>query len=313
MGRTTGSAMVADAAAEDGVSDNPFAATPGAPSSLSAEDEAELREELAEVEREVAESRKARDGMSVLAAHRSAESSVTRILRETESQLDDSAASRRRATIAHLKAAVAATRADRDDGEDIAATEVEEDMGLYRDDLDRVVRPRRPSDGRTVTTPRRMAPLMLVSEQRIDLPKGGDAADVRPRRITSGNLALLDDADQAAEFDDLDDDDEDDEDVGAPAGDIGNSIEFADYVTRMGAVELIDLLEAAAAYSAFVEGRPSFSRPALMKQVGGYTFTREEGLRAFGTLLRQGKIQKMKRGQFAISPTSRFRPETVVR
>ncbi len=39
-------------------------------------------------------------------------------------------------------------------------------------------------------------------------------------------------------------------------------------------------------------------------------FTREEGLRSFGILLRRGKIKKIKRGQFQIADKTRFNPET---
>jgi hypothetical protein len=266
------------------------------PSSLSDEEEADLMRELAEVEREAEDQRPARAGKAVFEKHRSAEASVTRILRETESQLDDTEASRRRSTIAHLKAAVAATRADRDRGTD--EDEGDDDLDRYRDDLDRVVRPRRPADGRGASAPRRLAPLMLVSEQRVDLPVSADANGdaVRPRRITTGNLAL--------KQDDLDEDD---------GGLFGDSTSFTDYVVRMGATELPDLLEAAAAYAAYVEGRPHFSRPQLMEQVASFgdgSFSREDGLRSFGTLLRQGKIQRLKRGQFTIAKSSRFRPES---
>ena len=38
-------------------------------------------------------------------------------------------------------------------------------------------------------------------------------------------------------------------------------------------------------------------------------YTREDGLRSFGMLLRQGKIQKVRRGQFAIADNSRFMAE----
>ena len=82
----------------------------------------------------------------------------------------------------------------------------------------------------------------------------------------------------------------------------------------MGANELSDLLEAAAAYAAFVEGEPHFSRPQLMRRVAQSTlvneFSREAGLRTFGQLLRQGRLQKLKRGQFTVSPESRFNPDS---
>jgi hypothetical protein len=268
-----------------------------ADTSLSPEDEAALLRDLAEVEREVAESRKARDGKSVLEANRSAESSVSRILRETESQLDDSEASRRRATIAHLKAAVAATRADRDETDEPKADEGDEDLDRYRDDLDRVVRPHRPSEERVVTRPRKLAPLMLVSEQRIDLPAYGPGADVQPRRITAGNLALDDDDEDFPEFGDL--------------SGIEQDTSFADYARTVGATGLTDLIEAAAAYAAYVQGRPAFTRPTLLRQVAGQygqSLTREDALRAFGSLLRQGKIQKLRRGQFSITKASRYHP-----
>lgn len=277
-------------------------------SSLSAAEEADLMQELAEVEREAGEGRPPRGGKSIFEAHRGAEASVTRILRETESQLDDSEASRRRSTIAHLKAAVAATRADRDSG---APSAEDDDTEVYRDDLDRVVRPKRPAeDGRGATAPavRRMAPLMLVSEQRIDLPvRAAEDPDVRPRRVTTANLALMSEMelDETAAGDETDNESL-----------FADSTSFTEYADRMGATDLPELLEAAAAYSAYVEGRPHFSRPQLMKQIASFgdaEFSREDGLRSFGALLRQGKIQKLKRGQFTIAKGSRFRPESFQR
>ena len=81
----------------------------------------------------------------------------------------------------------------------------------------------------------------------------------------------------------------------------------------MGARDLPDLLEAAAAYASFVEGQPSFSRPEIMKRVARVDPTlqlsREDGLRSFGQLLRQGKFRKLERGQFTISESTRFKPE----
>ncbi len=216
-----------------------------------------------------------------------------RILEQTNSRMDDSEGNRRRSAIAHLKAAVAATKADRllkriKQPEEQAA----EDQSQYRDDLAKVVRPRRTeTETREEKTERpemieeKASPLMLVSELRVDEDDADKADMIAPRRVNTETLDL--------------------EEGQADEG-------FVQFAKKMGATELPDLLEAAAAYSAFVEGRKEFSRPQLMRAVASVDqgeFTREAGLRSFGQLLRQGKIQKLKRGQFTITAETRFNPE----
>ena len=39
-------------------------------------------------------------------------------------------------------------------------------------------------------------------------------------------------------------------------------------------------------------------------------FSREDGLRSFGQLLRQGKIEKISGGRFAVSDRISFKPDT---
>lgn len=207
------------------------------------------------------------------------ENDVGRILAETDNKMNEGEGIRRRRVISQMRAAVAATKADRlvsrrvMTPEDEAAAEQEP----YRDALSEVV-------GKVSRSPVKdgsarkgsVAPLVLVSSQRVDdvraTPK---PASVLPRLYEDGEG-------------------------------------FAGFVKAMGAKELSELLEAAAAYTAFVEGQPSFSRPEIMKRVArvdpALKLTREDGLRSFGQLLRQGKFQKLERGQFTVAKNTRFNP-----
>nr|WP_131618167.1 hypothetical protein [Roseivivax marinus] len=218
------------------------------------------------------------------------EPAVSRLMDETDREFREPEGNRRRSAIAHLRAAVAATRADRLLGkrkDDSAATEP------YREDLATVVRPRRPQPvadaPETATrsqrpTPARPAPLKLVAEQRVNAE---EAEAVRPRRIHR-------DAIEATE---------------ASAAD-GPS--FADYAAKVGAHDLSELLEAAAAYLSFVEQRPQFSRPQLMtmlREAEPAETSREDRLRSFGQLLREGKIAKIEGGRFTVSDRIGFRPK----
>lgn len=106
-----------------------------------------------------------------------------RLFAATESRMGNADTTRRRANIAHLKAAVAARSAERElapDAEDDA-----DDAAEYREDLAQVMRPRRVRvDVTRRAEAARPKPLVLVSEQRIDDAAqivGGEA--VRPRRV----------------------------------------------------------------------------------------------------------------------------------
>ena len=246
--------------------------------------------DLQTAEAEDAEGDEEADKIAAFEPEETGDAAFDRILGETNSRMDDSEGNRRRSAIAHLKAAVAATKADRllkriKQPEEKAA----EEQSQYRDDLAHVVRPNRPaaeeSDEKTERPKmleEKSSPLMLVSELRVD-EEGEPAEAIAPRRVE-----------------------------GEEAGDAEYDQGFAEFAQQMGAVELPDLLEAAAAYSAFVEGQKEFSRPQLMRRVAsvdGGDHSREQGLRSFGQLLRQGKIQKLKRGQFTITTETRFNPE----
>ena len=207
---------------------------------------------------------------------------VSRLMAEADNQMEEPEGSGRRNAFAHLKAAVMAKKADADIGNDSL-----QDEGAFRTDLASVVKPRRPTAG-SVRAGRpdgtRPAPLKLVAEQRVDIddtPKG----PVRPRRVAA---------------------------VQDPVQDADNAGNFADYASDLGAHNLPALLEAAASYLSFVEGRDEFSRPQLMtkvRQVEHGDFSREDGLRSFGQLLRAGKIEKIKGGRFAVTGDIGYRPD----
>ena len=73
---------------------------------------------------------------------------------------------------------------------------------------------------------------------------------------------------------------------------------FAEYAESVGARDLPELLEAAAAYMSFVERHEQFSRPQLMtkvRQVETEESSREDRLRSFGQLLREGGPRAIRR------------------
>ena len=250
------------------------------------------------------------------------EAAVDRLLAQTNTELEVPETKRRRSAIAHLKAAVLATVADRKSNPTARAEVAEVKMDPYRKDLDQAVRPTT-----AILAGDRPAPLVLVSAQRIDrkrdavadanrpmpqivssgpapqsAPSNAPMMPVRPRRVTSGGLAQA----MSAELGD-EDGDPDLEDMGTILGD-GARQSFAEFAENLGATSLAELIEAAGAYCTVVLDRPSFSRPLLFQQIltmpNMEGANREEGLRGFGKLLRDGRIQKTVRGQFALSDTS---------
>jgi len=295
--------------------------TPSAESSLDADEEADLMRELAEVEAELLASNQDSAQISEVQAETDApspksapeqaadsasarevtsranpqttpppDSDVTRLMEAAESKLGDPDNATSRETYSHLRAAVAAAEADRSASPTSAKTDEAEP---YREDLASVVRPRRPEAGEATRsrstgsrTGSRPAPLKLVAEQRIEPEVKTSAKPVRPRRIS-----------MAA-----------DDTPSAQAEAFGS---FTDYVQDLGATELHEMLEAAASYLSFVEGRDKFSRPQLMnkvRSVGHGDFNRENGLRSIGQLLREGKIERSDNGQFTATDDIGFRP-----
>ena len=310
---------------------------PSAESSLSPEAEADLMRELAEAEADDAQDDEGDwDGLldadteavladeenlltsspetalanaqdlSSLLIDREADDEMGRLMAETETQLSEPEHTRRKTTIQHLKAAFAAKRAD---GDSIDETKGNDSVA-YREDLEQAVKPRRPVLGGSRKTARLesadSAPLKLVAEQRIvpDEKKSEPSMrptlvkPVRPRRIRNSSAAV------AEEF-------EMDTDAIASTEAPEPKVDFGVFAQQMGVDKLPELLEAAASFMTFVEEYEKFSRPQVMtlvREVMGDNYTREDGLRAFGQLLREGKLIRLSGGRFTVSDGIGFQP-----
>jgi len=229
---------------------------------------------------------------------------LDRLLSQTDAQMSGPEAARRREAIAHLRAAVAASEAAHGLGQAKAEKQRAEDS--FRADFHQVVQPRRPTGVHLVQRGERPrpSPLRLVASQRIDAAAHAARATpvaatqpIRPRRITIDRSAPRDAAASAFE----------DTFSGTPDTD-----GFPDFAAQMGATSLSDLIEAAAAHATYVEGIEDFSRPQILTKVAAITAeaTQEEGLRAFGILLREGRILRSPRaGRFEVARDTRFHPE----
>lgn len=251
---------------------------------LVADDGLDLHAEVAEIER-VIEDRKKRHALSD-----NAEDSISRILSHTDAALNRPEHRRQQDAFAQLKAAVAATEAARQLGDDGATQHRPSEV--YRDDLDEFETVEDTGDANmdadavnpnpdAVNAPRSPATLRLVASQRADVP--ADPASQRLRQIA------------------------------AKATDAGpRLIGFAEFAADYAATSLEDLIEAAAAYITFMLDEDDFSRPQVMTLVQSLTQTeisREDGLRCFGRLLRQNRIIKLDNGRFQVAGDTRFRPD----
>ncbi|WP_416367030.1 hypothetical protein [Nereida ignava] len=228
---------------------------------------------------------------------------MERLMQQADRELATAETGRKQNAIAHLKAAVASKAADLAAGFGNGNADQTDE---YRADLADAVRPA-PA-----------APLKLVAEQRVDIPQAPEPAmqdedttlpvrPVRPRRVVRGAKPAAQQTSAASPQ------------TAPPKAPISPTTtipafqaeSFSEFAAQMGAHGLPDLLEAAAVYLAVVEGQPTFSRPQVMSKASSASddgFSREDGLRSFGQLLRQGKFQKQKPGQFVVQETSRFNP-----
>lgn len=200
---------------------------------------------------------------------------MSRLIEQTNKQLAEPDNSRRRNALAHLRAAVAATMADKS----LVKSKSNEAADAYRDDLAQVVRPTRP----TKPNAENPMPLRLVAEQRIDVAPKAEAPQA-PVGVQAQAKTT-----QSETFE-----------------------TFAAYADHVGAHSLPQKLEAAAAYLTQVKGIESFSRPQVMRTVmasEGENFEGDERLRNFARMIKDGKIVRNEQGMWGITENLGYRLE----
>ncbi len=290
-----------------------------------------LISELAEIERQVVARRAPKMRAQFDAIIVDADETAARLLQTARTELDQLESQRRRETFEHMRVAVDATRAEE------AATgprrlDIEQDREIkrYRDDMNAPA-PLRPDAVRTkprtpdmaerapggaavdmpalaarpiprrpalATTPQRQrpepqrVPLVLVSEQRVDIVP--DSASIRPRRVVAGDAGKVD-MQKLRTVSPLASEDRE---------------AFRAFADHLDAWLLDEQIEAAAAYATHLKGQAEFSRVELMSYVLAYNegkeVSREDMLRGFATLLREGRLQRGESGAFRLAEGSEF-------
>jgi hypothetical protein len=205
--------------------------------------------------------------------------------------------------IAHLKAAVATTQADRELGEDPLGLS-DDPADAYRQDLSKIVADQEETEERPPV-------LVLVSEQRIDRPAPAASPSeepLRPRRVAAGGgvaaapSTVLEPVLLAATLE------EDDEDEFADGGEFFDPADFSEFAQRLGADDLSEVIQAAGVYAAMIECRPHFSPANLLRQIAAAPglpgFAKEEGMQVFAELVKAGKIERVRQGQYVVTEDS---------
>lgn len=313
---------------------------------LSTNDEAELVGELAEIEKAMQAQRpsKARKVFGALSAD--TEDTAKRLLETARAELGQQDSLRRRDAFEHMRVAVDAARAEEEaTGPRRRDLVQEREIERYRGDMNApellepsVARakeiaartdetpeaetrapaqpkavpaqktpetetaepvakpvPRRPAPvdrARSARPDAGRAPLVLVSEQRIDAP--ASTGPIRPRRVQAGGRVAIDIAEARP----------------AEPTATNDHQNFKEFANKVDAWLLDEQIEAAAAFATHLKGQDVFSRVELMNYVVAFNegkgVSRDDMLRGFGTLLREGRLERAEGGAFRLSATSEF-------
>lgn len=263
---------------------------------------------IAEVKSAKREQFKGKDGDDI----QREEEALERLLETTNTKLDNPAHARKSNALERLKAAVAATEAERrvrgkterpqvqnlDNPEEFKSR-----MSEVRRNHEEVVKISRPKAKKTGDRARgSFATLILGKDQRVATDTAAEAAapvkkpaaDGQPKAERSKPALKIvrpvsDNADTVATA--------------------SNASGFQAFADKLGANSLHDLLEASAAYLAIVEEEPRFTQDSILANLAGYMdenqISSEAASRSLNRLMRDGRILRVKKDSYTISKSAR--------
>lgn len=197
------------------------------------------------------------------------QNTITRLMDQTDQKMAQPDNSRRRNALAHLRAAVAATMADKS----LVKSKKSDAADAYRNDLAQAVRPTRP----TRTGQDAPAPLRLVAEQRIDVASTQEQTLHQPPAAKQASPEF-ESFDEYVAF------------VGAHT--LPAKLEAAaTYLAEIKGIEHFS--------------RPQIMRTIMAAE--GEAFQREESLKNFARMINDGKIVRNPDGLFGITSDIGYR------
>lgn len=246
------------------------------------------------------------------------EEALERLLETTNTKLDNPAHTRKSNALERLKAAVAATEAERrvrgngkterpkvQDLENPA--EFKSRMSEVRRNHEEVVKISRPTAEKAGQRARRsFATLILGNEQRVTSNDAAEAA--APVKKPEADVQPIAERtqDRAKPALKIVRPTSDEEQQTAPRARPSDFMAFAD---KLGANSLHDLLEASAAYLAIVEEEPRFSQNRILENISGFMtenqISKESANRSLDRLMRDGLILRVKQDSYTMSKSAK--------
>nr|WP_323776328.1 hypothetical protein [Amylibacter sp.] len=255
------------------------------------------------------------------------EAALERLLETTNSKLETTAHSRKSNALERLKAAVAATEAERrlraaPAGKAATRTErpkvqdLKVDAGEFKSRMSKVRREHEESIQMTrpvakSNSPRArssIATLILGKDQRIAPTDAAEAADSVKKPEADGP-SLADASQSGAQRPELKIVRPDQKTSAAVPAENPLDGGFESFAQKIGANTLHELLEASAAYLSIVENEPRFSQERIIETIGDYmaenNISEDAANRSLNRLMRDGRILRVKQDSYTISKSAR--------